>query len=201
MVSTFLIVIGLIFLEIATIFGSAAIITSKGFNSLLKVLESGYKFDLEKMKDFKFEDNNSLRKIIKFIPIINLLMTYIGSLKFEKTDILKELEMKDAIIPMTEEEKAIFNSLDSKTDKLLYLGVLLNHDKEEEFDTIDVKENSNDEIEETEVVEVKEDTQEDLNQNEKQVYDFENSNEELIEGQLEEYTSQEESGPVLRRKL
>ncbi len=125
-------------IEVATVIGTITIRVKGSLDVMLEISKNGYKIDKRKMEEYKIakkEDNKSnpmnkvLGTIVLLTPGVNLLTAHMKNVKAKK-EIMNNQIIKDALIPMTEEEKEQYANLNSKWEKLAFASfVTQNEDK------------------------------------------------------------------------
>lgn len=128
-------------IELATIIGTIAIKINGTINSLLEISKNGYKIDKEALANFKMtqkkeqNENNkipSLGLVLMLIPGLNLLLAEISNIIQEK-NIMNDPQIKDNIIPMTEEEKEQYKKMETRYQKLIFTAVTVGKKDNEDF--------------------------------------------------------------------
>ena len=130
--------------ELATI-GITAYITVNGvLDTILEISNNGYKIDkraVEKyqsqQQEIKKKNITTLKRILGaiglFTPGYNILNSAIAVHKMKK-EIMNTPEIKEAIVPMTEEEKEQYAKMEGKFQKIAFASISIdNDDNEQEF--------------------------------------------------------------------
>lgn len=133
----FLIILG----ELTTIIASIAISINSGFNAVLQISKNGYKIKKEVLDEYeqkvaeKKKNENKLKQILGtifiFIPIINIIKAITSSIKL-KNSIMEDPLIKEAIVPMTDDEKAQYERMTSKFERLTFTAFTSGKENDEE---------------------------------------------------------------------
>lgn len=129
--------------ELASIIGSVAIYLNASFNSILEISNNGYKIEksvLDKLKKKQFEEKKQksnladkiLETVLLLVPGVNLINASIKSAKVKKM-VMNDQEIKENIVPMTEEEKEQYAKMEGKIQKLMFTAFIESKETDEEF--------------------------------------------------------------------
>ena len=129
--------------ELATVIGSVAIYLNACFNSILEISKNGYKVEINGLDEFqkkhvegKKQKSNLANKILRapllLIPGVNLINASIKGAKVKKT-VMNDPQIKEAIVPMTEEEKEQYAKMKGKFEKLMFTAFTASKETDEEF--------------------------------------------------------------------
>lgn len=131
--------------EISTVAGSIIINQNSVTNSMLEISKNGYKFDkslLEKFQLIRKNNNNKIKKsigmILLFVPGVNLLSACINNAT-NKKKIINDPLVKEAIIPMTDEEKEEYKNIDKRSNKIKYITYIYSDAKRSEQSKINIE--------------------------------------------------------------
>lgn len=129
--------------ELATVVGSVAITLNAGIDSILEISKNGYKIDksvldevqkkqAEKKKQKTSLGNKVLGTTLLLVPGVNLINASIKGAKLKKS-VMNDPQVKEAIVPMTEQEKEQYAEMEGKLQKLAFTAFTSGKEKEEEF--------------------------------------------------------------------
>ena len=128
--------------EIASIIGTMVIGRKAQVDAIIEIAKKGYKIDQKKFleindNEIKGFDVSKSKKtagnILLFIPGVNLLWAGYGYFKLKK-DLMESPEIKNALIPMTVNEKEQFAKIKDKKEQLVFSMFIMCRDVgEEEF--------------------------------------------------------------------
>ena len=119
--------------ELATVIGSVVITINAGLDSILEISKNGYKIEksvldeIQKKQDEEEKQtsnlaNKILRTILLLVPGINLINASIKYAKVKKS-VMNDPQIKEAIVPMTEEEKEQYAKMEGKWQKLAFTAL------------------------------------------------------------------------------
>lgn len=132
--------------EIASVVGSLALTIDGSIKMTLEMSNMGYKVSKKYWNEYqkgkaaarkekKSRIKGTLGLLLFFIPGFNLIQAGLINLK-AKRSVRKEIEsseLKDALVPMTEEEKEQYKRLKSRKEKLAFTSFIMDKKDSEEF--------------------------------------------------------------------
>ena len=201
-----------IIIELASVVGSIAITFNTVIDGVLEIGKSGYRIDKDileeiKEKDKKKKERSKFKKfldwVLLFIPGINLISTGIGYFKFKKA-VMNDPQIKEVIIPMTEEEKEEYSKIKSRVAKMDFL---VENNKKQEYTGFKSSYNKNDDEEYDlfELFEMTPDKEKEYEEqemfNSKYIVNLDESQYREVYDDTDETKVEEEQGPVLKKTL
>lgn len=128
--------------ELVTVVGASAIIFNAGIDSILEISKNGYKIDKSVLDEYKKKQSeekhgkNGIKKILEIllilVPGVNLVNAGIKAEKMKKT-VMTDPKIKDAIVPMSDNEKEQYKKMSTKMQKLIFTSFTVEKEEEEEF--------------------------------------------------------------------
>ena len=129
--------------ELATIIGSVAITLNASFDSILEISKSGYKIEKSVLDEFQKKQTEEKKKkshlankilgtVLLFVPGINLINASVKGAKVKKA-VMNDSQIKEATVPMTENEKEQYAKMEGKFEKLMFTAFTISKENEEEF--------------------------------------------------------------------
>ena len=128
--------------ELVTVVGAYAIIFNAGIDSILEISKNGYKIDKSVLDEYKKKQSeekhgkNGIKKILEIllilVPGVNLVNAGIKAEKMKKT-VMTDSKIKDAIVPMSDNEKEQYKKMSTKMQKLIFTSFTVEKEEEEEF--------------------------------------------------------------------
>lgn len=184
--------------EIATVVGSVAINLNGASNSILEIAKKGYKVNKNVLEEYQKKHaeeakeksngfNGVLAIVLLFVPGVNLLRSCIFSFKMKK-EIMNLLQIKNALIPMTDREKAQYAEMKGKMQKLAFVSFIAAKENEEEVQGV---------VEETKQSHIDDTTSANLEPVQTQII-FEQA---PVSAEEEETIVEDQQGPVLKKIL
>ena len=129
--------------ELATVIGSVVITLNAGLDSILEISKNGYKIEKSVLDEFQKKQaeekkqksnlaNKILGTVLLLVPGINLINASVKGAKVKKS-VMNDPQIKEAIVPMTEEEKEQYAKMEGKLQKLTFTAFTASKESEEEF--------------------------------------------------------------------
>lgn len=129
--------------ELATVIGSVVITLNAGLDSILEISKNGYKIEKSVLDEFQKKQaeekkqksnlaNKILGTVLLLVPGINLINASVKGAKVKKS-VMNDPQIKEAIVPMTEEEKEQYAKMEGKLQKLTFTAFTASKENEEEF--------------------------------------------------------------------
>lgn len=127
--------------ELATVLGTIAITINGSANSILEIFKNGYKIDKEVLDEYqkkqaeaKKEKNTVSKKVLRtillFVPGVNMLRAGISSVNMKKA-IMNDPQIKEVLVPMTDQEKEQYAKMKGKLQKLVFTAFTYGKEHEE----------------------------------------------------------------------
>ncbi len=119
--------------DVLTITGTYYIYLNSNRNILVDIGKKGYKLDKKFIAYYNSKVDNEYNNMSKKESVIGGILSVIPGVNMircayrihrDKKNLYKEIEEKNALIPMTESEKEIFKSLGTKMEKMTYVSSL-----------------------------------------------------------------------------
>ena len=206
-----------IIIELASVVGSVVITFNTMIDGVLEIGKNGYRIDKDTLEEIKEKNKNKNERskfkkildwVLLFIPGINLINTGIGYFKFKnliRKSIKNDPQIKEVIIPMTEEEKEEYSKIKSRVAKMDFLAE--NNKKQEYtgFKSSYNKKNEDDEYDLFQFFEMTPDKEKEYEEHEmfnsKYIVNLDESQYREVTDDTDEIKVEEEQGPVLKKTL
>ena len=201
-----------IILELASVVGSVVITFNTMIDGVLEIGKNGYRIDKDILEEIKEKNKNKKERskfkkildwVLLFTPGINLINAGIGYFKFKKA-VMNDPQIKEVIIPMTEEEKEEYSKIKSRVAKMDFL---VENNKKQEYTGFKSSYNKNDDEEYDlfELFETTPDKEKEYEEHEmfnsKYIVNLDESQYREVYDNTDETKIEEEQGPVLKKTL
>ena len=201
-----------IIIELASVVGSVVITFNTMIDGVLEIGKSGYRIDKDILEEIKEKNKNKKERskfkkildwVLLFTPGINLINAGIGYFKFKKA-VMNDPQIKEVIIPMTEEEKEEYSKIKSRVAKMDFL---VENNKKQEYTGFKSSYNKSDDEEYDlfELFETTPDKEKEYEEHEmfnsKYIVNLDESQYREVYDNTDETKIEEEQGPVLKKTL
>lgn len=136
-----MILLGII-VELATVAGTLAIIVRSEIDAVIKIPENGYKIDKDTFEKWRKQRAETVKEITPFkkwkflfflvFPGVNLINATIRGIQLKRS-VMNDPQIKEALIPMTQEEKDFYSRLEGRVQKVMCATFSATKEEEEEF--------------------------------------------------------------------